>query len=266
MQSQSAPTTNITDLQWYGRWLDLQLRNVPPLISHRLRCFPQIFLEVAKLAKIGYNIEDIAIRLLQLELIEPGDSDNGETARIFVFAVLGWQTMLYEASFQTCPPQQLAIADVLDGHFGQAFMKLKQDQSRVSHCLSDFLLGFGLMLPREGICISEDPEDCQAFESVAIVKPEEFNAALLHCLARINIKWIDVIAPHLEFDKVTNTLFLFRYPSFCMANIPLQENITSVIHRYASISFLKKKKTLLIAYIVAPPKAMTMKIGRQRWK
>ena len=179
---------------------------------------------------MGCSIEDIATRLLQLELIEAENCDERQVARVIAFTVLGWQTMLYEAAFQTCHPQLLAVTDVLDGHFGQAFMQLKQDHSRVSRCLSDFLLGFGLMLPRENICISEDSEDCQAFESVAAINPGEFNAALLQSLARINIKWIDVMAPHLEFDKATNTLFLFRYPSFCAMNIPPQGNLKGVIH------------------------------------
>lgn len=231
-QNQLSSTIDIANLEWYGQWLSRQFKNVPPSIAHSLVSFPRIFEKVAESAGLGCSLEEIATRLLQLDLIKSGDLYNDiQIARTVVFAILGWQTMLYEPAFQTCPPQQLAIADVLDGHFSQAFMKLKQDQSRVSDCLSDFLLGFGLMLPREDLCISEDPEDCHAFESVTIIHPAEFNVALLQSLARINIKWIDVMAPHLEFDKATNTLFLFRYPSFCLANIPSQEIHNGVIYR-----------------------------------
>ena len=111
-------------------------------------------------------------------------------------------------------------------------MTLKQDQSTVKRSLPEFLVGFGLMLPRENLCISDDPEECLAFERVSITSPDMFNAALLQSLARINFKWVDVMAPHLEFDKATNTVFLFRYPSFCMANIPPQRdsNVRGVIH------------------------------------
>lgn len=229
-QNKLSSTIDIANLQWYSRWLDRQFKNVPPLIAHSLVSFPHIFQEVAEFAGAGCSLEETATRLLELDLIRSGDYDGRQVARTIVFAILGWQTMLYEPAFQTCPPQQLAIADVLDGHFGQAFMKIKQDQSRVSDRLSDFLLGFGLMLPREDLCVSEDPEDCHAFESVAIIHPAEFNVALLQSLARVNIKWIDVMAPHLEFDKATNTLFLFRYPSFCLANIPSKEFYNGVIY------------------------------------
>ncbi|KAH0565850.1 hypothetical protein GP486_000747 [Trichoglossum hirsutum] len=230
-------TANSTHLQWYSRWLDQQLKNVPPFIVDRLECFPTTFLEIAKFAKGNSSIDDIATSLLQSDLIKVQDAGDGrEAARTLVFAILGWQTMLYAPAFGTCPPQQLSIVDVLGGYTGQAFMTLKQDHSRIACCLPDFLLGFGLMLPRENLCISEDPEDCQAFEKVAIVNPAEFNASLLRNLARINIQWVDVMAPHLEFDKATNTLFLFRYPSFCIANIPSNEDphTRGVIHGCAA--------------------------------
>lgn len=229
-QNQLTSTIDIANLQWYDRWLHLQLKNVPPPMAQSLGSFPQIFQLVAEFTGRGCSLEEMAERLLLLDLIKFGGYDTKQVARTIVFAILGWQTMLYEPAFQTCPPQQLAIADVLDGYFGQAFMKLKQDQSRVGDCLPDFLLGFGLMLPTEGLCISDDPEDCHAFENVTIIHPAEFNVAVLHSLAGINVKWIDVMAPHLEFDKATNTLFLFRYPSFCLANISSQETNSGVIH------------------------------------
>jgi hypothetical protein len=203
-------------------WFDKQLKSLPSPISERLRSPLEIFQAVANFCKSETSIHDVANHLLALDLIETnGSEDEGRhIAKSITFAILGWQTMLYRPAFGTCPPQQLAIEDVLDGYTGQAYMTLKQDQSRIKSCLADFLLGFGLMLPSENLCVSDDPEDCLAFEKVAIVGPDEFNAALLKSFAHISIKWVDTLAPHLEFDKATNTLFLFRYPSFCMANLP----------------------------------------------
>jgi hypothetical protein len=225
--------TNIKYLRWYGRWLDLQVDNMPKSITERVHSFSAAFLEIANSAKASGSIEDIATNLMRLNLFDSGDTDDEKRmARTFVFAVLGWQTMLYKPAFGTCPSQQLAIADELDGYTGQAFMTLKQDYSRIKCALPDFLLGFGLMLPKQNVFLGEDDEDRQALEKVSIISPGEFNAALLESLARINIEWVDVMAPHLEFDKATNTLFLFRYPSFCMTNIPSESdsNATGVIH------------------------------------
>lgn len=164
-------------------------RNVPPPMRRRVRSFPEILEQVAKLANNGSSIDDIAKALIDADLIDTGEfNDAQQIGRIFAFAVLSWQTMLYQPAFQTTPLQQFALADVLDGYTGQAFMTLQQDQSRITHFLTDFLLGFGLMISRENVDLGEDLEDCQAFEKIAVVRAEEFNAALLRSLARVNIK------------------------------------------------------------------------------
>lgn len=152
-QNKLTSTIDTVNLQWYDRWLHLKFRNVPPSIAQPLASFPHIFQLVAEFTGRGWSLEEMAERLLLLDLIKSWGYDTKQVARTIVFAILGWQTMRYELAFQTCPPQQLAIADVLDSYFGQTFMKLKQYQSRVSDCLSDFLLGFGLMLPTEGLCV-----------------------------------------------------------------------------------------------------------------
>jgi hypothetical protein len=195
-------------------------------------------MEVALVTTAGTSIDDMASHLLRRELVKSRkDQDERLAARSIAFAILGWQTMLYQPALGTCPLQLLAIADVMDGYNGQAFMKFRQDQSTIKRPLSDFLLGFGLMLPKENICVSEDPEDCQAYEKVDIVRPEELNASLLHQLARIEIEWVDVMAPHLEFDKATNKLYLFRHPSFCLVNVSLREESDMRSMIYQSVCF-----------------------------
>jgi hypothetical protein len=232
-------TTNVvTQIPWYSWWLEQQLKNVPQSIADQFRYpsdFITAFLEVANCARTKecFGIDDIVASLLSLDATQVQHTDNRwEAARAFVFAILGWQTMLYAPSFGTSPPHQLAIADVLDGFVGQAFMVFKQNQTSAKRCLPDFLLGFGLMLPRENICISEDTEDRQAFDSLTVINPGEFNAYSLQSIAKIRIKWVDVLSPHMEFDKATNTLFLYRYPSFCIANLPSPDDVSSkgVIH------------------------------------
>lgn len=49
-QNNLSSTIDIANLQWYGRWLDRQFKNVPPSIAHSLVSFPQIFQEVAEFA------------------------------------------------------------------------------------------------------------------------------------------------------------------------------------------------------------------------
>ncbi|KAI9719974.1 MAG: hypothetical protein M1812_003099 [Candelaria pacifica] len=245
-------------LLFYRWWLDQQLGVLPAAFLTLLpgtaqtldfgACSPltEIFLSIAGYIKtervpvIDNIIEQLrTVGLLRVVSNSEGRSEDiQQLCRSLVFAILGWQTMLYQASFGTCPPQQLAIVDDLDGYRGQAFMELRQEQDCAKRQLKTFLMGFGVLLAPKNMCISDFPEECQAFESVTVVGPEEINFFLLQSIAHVKIKWIDVLAPHLEYDKSTNTLFLFRYPSFCTASLPCRHDEEAisrgVIHRSVS--------------------------------
>ncbi len=227
----SKSTAETTHLAWYNRWLDWRLSSMPISIVERLHSIPQAFEEVATHIKFGDNIDETATALVKSGFIRGQLCEEDlQVARCIVFAMLGWQTMLFEPSFHTCPPGQFALTDVLEGCNCQAFWTTKQDQSKSCLCLADFLLGFGLMLPKGNLCISEDVEDRNAFDDVVLVGHKSFNAALLHIVAHVKIEWVDVMALHMEYNKASNILYLFRYPSFCLANVPSQPGSKGVIH------------------------------------
>ena len=201
----------------------------------------RLFLEVATTLKsqaepsIDHVIDELVANKF---LSQISDEDSLNTCRGIVFAILGWQTMLFQPSFGTCPPQQLSVVDDFDGHQGQAFMAFKQDTSEAKRRLDDFLMGFGLLIPPRNTCISEDIEEKQAFDSIFAVEPEQFNGFVLNSIAHIQIRWTDCLAVHLEYHKATNMLYLFRYPSFCAASLPalLKGNsVGSVMHRLAGL-------------------------------
>lgn len=184
------------------------------------------------------SIDKITTHLLEDGILEP--TSNSETLLIsknLVFAVIGWQTMLYRPNMQSCPLVLLAIANEMDGHQGQAHMCLKQNHSACKRPMHEFLLGFGVLLPPRNFSVLESPEDKIAFNELKTATAVSFNAHLLVSIGRINIKWTDSLACHLEFDTSSNTLFLFRYPSFCVANLPLDTSVSpykSVIHACAA--------------------------------
>ncbi|KAK5126511.1 hypothetical protein LTR16_003033, partial [Cryomyces antarcticus] len=229
--------TDDASLDWYHHWLQERIEQLPSAVTKRIRSFPAVFCKVAVLTKSKCSINEIAASLPRSDMLETPDTDDDRRLlTCVVFALLGWQTMLYEPALGIAPPQQLAVADVLDGFSSQALTSLKQDCSQARRSLPDFLLGFGLMLPRGNLCMSEDHDERDAFEKTAVVGSRDLNAALLHSLARVTIKWVDVMAPHLELDKATNTLFLYRYPSFCLANIQPYDGVGNrgVIHGCAA--------------------------------
>ena len=178
--------------------------------------------------------------ILASGLIEEANGKN-ETleARSLVFAIIGWQTMLYRPALGTCPPQQLAVIDEQDGYRGQAFMALKQFQGSAKRPLHEFLMGFGILLPPADLCTSTSVEVRKSFTDLRTVEPSSFNAFLLHSIGQFKIKWVDVLSCHLEFDDRAKTIFLFRYPSFCVAcgNSGMEERSpATVIHAGAAPS------------------------------
>lgn len=179
----------------------------------------RIFSEIATFAISSQypSIDDIVAHLLLSGLIEEGNGTNGTPeARSLVFAIIGWQTMLYRPALGTCPPQQLAVIDEQDGYRGQAFMALQQFQGSAKRPLHEFLMGFGILLPPSNLCTSTNAEVRKSFTELKTVEPSSFNAFLLDSIGHFKIKWVDVLSCHLEFDERANTIFLFRYPSFCI--------------------------------------------------
>ena len=157
------------------------------------------------------------------------DLDNKEilTGRALVFAMLGWQTMLYRPSFETSPVEELAIVNVYHGYQGHAYQKFKQDAKNSEKRLDLFLEGFELLLPPGNEWHSYNTEE------ITKIEPGEFNAYVLHSIAHVKLKWVDTLPLHLEFNKSTNTMYLFRYPSFCSASQPYiakEDTSYAVIH------------------------------------
>ena len=222
------------NLGWFHWWLDRQIASLPHTFygvlprdaqtSETARShFRKTFVEVARSVKahsepcIDCIVDDLVLaKLFKEDLAD----DEILICRTLVFAMLGWQTMLYQPSFGTSPLGQFAVIDDFDGFHGQAFLAFKQDRKNSKRRLDEFLMGFGLLVPPKNTCFSEDLEEKSAFDSITTVDSGEFNAYVLSTIAHINIKWVDALSVHLEYNKATNTLYLFRYPSFCAASQP----------------------------------------------
>ncbi|KAL8993730.1 MAG: hypothetical protein Q9169_006127 [Polycauliona sp. 2 TL-2023] len=223
------PVTCNQCLDWYTIWLVNQLKTIPTstlsvVVGHDATAtqwtlpLAKAFSEIAQCAKTAQSpsIDDITEHLVKKGVLEVTTRKESHLeARNFVFAVLGWQTMLYRPALGICPPQQLAVADEQDGYRGQAFMTLKQHHLSTKRPIHELLMGFGILLPPANYCTSTDLEERRAFDDLKTIGSDIFNAFLLDSIAHVKFKWVDVVSCHLEFDERTNTLFLFRFPSFC---------------------------------------------------
>lgn len=237
-------------LDWYPEWIHTQVANLPAELSDCIKSITQVFDEVALSVKTKHSLDATAQALLDRQLIiSNGRTDAIVLARMTVFAIIGWQSMLYQAD-TTRVTGSLALTDTLEGYRSSAFFRIRPTNPHIGRPLADLLLDFGLMLPKAELCTSEETEDLEAFEDIKVVTPGCLNAAALFSLGQFNFKWVDTIAPHLELDKATNTIFLFQYPSFCLANMggAEKETFDSVLHRCGFIKPLSYSVLLTMKY------------------
>lgn len=225
------------NFQWYDRWIRRQIQEQPEELfstisipekgpeKHWTSCFGKVWEAVALCITTS---DDTSIDSVIANLVDNGNVDSiaPETHLItknLVFAIIGWQTMLYIPDIHSCPPSQLAINSQMGSHQGQAHMSLKQAQSSSRKHIHEFLLGFGMLLPPRNFSPSQSTEDEAAFNELTTVAASSFNAHFLTSIGGITIEWVDSLPCHLEFDPDSNTLFLFGYPSFCCP-LPLSGN------------------------------------------
>ena len=185
----------------------------------------------------GPSVDSIAQSLLSKKSLQQ-DAENisPDQARSLVFAILGWQTMLYRPDFGSCSGSQLAIADETNGYRGHAHMCLKQYHTACKKALCDFLKGFGVMLPCQNFSALSTDDDKHAFERYSTFSPTTLNAHLLCRVGRFNIAWTDSLSCHLELDRSSNTLYIFRYPSFCLVQLEDAEAFHTTLHACATHS------------------------------
>jgi hypothetical protein len=188
-----------------------------PCISEH---FITIWLEVSRYLSSETNPRiDVLVDHLRHENILIADGKETQTlAKSIVFAIIGWQTMLYRPDCGSCPPSQLSIKDELRGHRGLAHMALQQSETCCKRPLYECLMGFGMLLPPPNFNAQDLPEHTKAFAELQVVGSNTLNASLLATLGRLSVRWTDCLACHLELDTNTDVVYMFRYPSFCVAN------------------------------------------------
>lgn len=231
------------DMSWYDTWLSRQLKELPYCLtglrvaSHMLpdrQCLNTLFEAIEDFAN---RIEGVSIDEITKYLQETGIFDTAQELlgpqRLLVFAILGWRSMLYQAAFNVCSVQELAIhQDSGQPHSGLVF-----DTYRVSAELSDrplsvLLKAFGQLLPARSSQIahlaSENSKTAPVWQPL---HPTETNAHLLHVLLNVRIQWVDMLALHLDYDKSSRTLSLFGYPSFCLEMLHSRNDLFLFQHR-----------------------------------
>ena len=182
------------------------------------------------------SIDSTVGHLLKKELVKMDDDIEAlNNMRNLVFAIIGWQTMLYKPDMGSCPKFQLGIVDETDGYQEDAYMSLRQDQSTSKKPLYEFLIGFGVLLPCHNFGIVTSDDETKVMETTKGVSPSLLNVHLLTSVGGIHIKWTDSLAFHLQHEPNSNTLYIFRFPTFCATNLLKEKDCTkSTLHSCAA--------------------------------
>ncbi|PYI09528.1 hypothetical protein BO78DRAFT_30111 [Aspergillus sclerotiicarbonarius CBS 121057] len=233
----------VVDLTWYEGWLTDQLSHLP-FCLHNLRVGDNsqlsiqtvkgLFIAVGSSAREneGLSIDEIIQHLQDDDILEEGE-EHLASQRLLIFAILGWQSMLYQAAFNVSSVQELAIHhDSCQPQSGMVF-----DAYRVSADLSDrplsiLLKAFGNLLPARSSALPRlASENTKLAATWQPLYPTETNAYLFHTLLSVRFQWVDTLALHLDYDKSSRTLSLFSYPSMCLDALQSR----GIVYAFASI-------------------------------
>ncbi|PMD48235.1 hypothetical protein L207DRAFT_626994 [Hyaloscypha variabilis F] len=232
-----APTSPPSDFHWYLKWLCVQISILPEAEASlladdpdsntiRLRensRFHRTFLAINQIIRSEDNlsIDEILEKLMEKNPLAPysGTQDVLVVQRRLVFAMLGWQSMLFLPAPNTRRSSNLNIYRAP----GEPNSGLIFDDWSVSTDLADrplaiLLKAFGNLLPARSRSSENIASELtkQAFSWKAL-SSSDINGYLLHTLLRVHIRWVDTLSLHLDYDKSTRSLSLFRHPSFCVA-------------------------------------------------
>lgn len=238
------------DFGWYLEWLAQQVQNLPDCLVDLVKdqdessiidfapgtVLCRIFTAVNRFARESQSpsINEIIEHLQEGHIFGLADYETalGLAQRLLIFAILGWQTMLYLPSFNTCPLTQLEIHQ----HIDQPNSRLVYDTFQMPAELADrpiaiLLKGYGNLLPaRRQDLTKVASETSRAASSWNPIKVDEMNAHFLFSFLNVNISWVDTLALHLDYDKSSRTLSLFKYPSMCVATL----ETTGALYAFAS--------------------------------
>ncbi|TLD09705.1 hypothetical protein PspLS_11344 [Pyricularia sp. CBS 133598] len=216
------------DKNWYASWIKQRLKDLPPSLLEievsgvplgRPGSYKRLAQAIDQFAlrMEGTSVNDIIEHLYETNVLRKDQHVSSTSYRVLVFACLGWQSMLFLPAFNVCSFAELAIYyDDNQPNSGLVFDTFRVPSHLSDRPLSILLKAFGHILPAGPTrALSLPTETLKSVASWKALWPEEINVYLLQVLLRVRLRWVDCLALHLDYDKSTQTLCLFAYPSIC---------------------------------------------------
>lgn len=226
---QSTDASAFIDLSWYDAWLTRQLEYLPfsvkslrvgkATLSENLQLGPLFeAVQVYDPQDVEVTVDSIIWYLQNVDMLDRAE-EFLDAQRLLIFAVLGWRSMLFQAAFNVCSLNYLAIHQDSDQpQSGLVFDEYKKPADHVSSLpLPIVPKAFGNLIPSRSSALAQvASEKSKTLSSWLPLYPKETNSYLLQTLLRVQIRWVDTLALHLDYDKSTRTLSIFTFPSFCL--------------------------------------------------
>lgn len=156
--------------------------------------------------------------LRALSLLRDERNEGPALSHYFVFCLIGPMTCLYYASnpdkhegfnWRNFEIQSICVST---SHRFWCYFDSVSSSLSFHGPVSNFLAGFGDILPLA------DGEGLTAVSEEALWDPRQFNADVMQKTLGMQIIWTDILGAHLDFDSVTNTVYLFKRASLCLLN------------------------------------------------
>lgn len=147
------------------------------------------------------------------------------------FSLIGWLLLLYVPARKARPNEMQAAEQRI-----RSGLRYKVSPELVNRPLDELLRSFGNILPRreeqrDSAVASTDLEEARVKLEVT-----HLNAAALKTMANIQIRWVDTLGEHLEFnpsDEKGPSVGVFKCPSFCR----LYQSDSSILAMHVLLAF-----------------------------
>lgn len=222
---------------WYAKWIDSKRATCETLLAEVTpQTHLKTFLHTAKILQLHpqLSIDGIAAQLEKDDYFHPQPDDTDPDAlrmqslkRDLVFAMVGWITFLYVPEIEPSS-STFRISNFIDETLYLSTVRPHSDAKRK---MPMFLKGFGFLLPLPQREILRSNSDLsRQIQPSPSVSSTTLNGELLHTLGKLRIEWTETLPAHLQLDIQFKKLYLFRYPSYCLSNIPTRND-----HRQAGL-------------------------------
>jgi len=235
---------------WYISFLEFKIRESwPTIFRGMLKGINSldaqneglsVVFEILRVVVVEFSRENIALtdlvdQLYNKELLNTTDGERSH-AKQLVFIVFGWITALYPPRYDPEPMKlqliNTSLSPALESTKRQsprrrikAFETYEQsleDNDHLDQPLHTLLGTFGRIMPQQNRQTSMMGGHSTPLMAAPPRPDEQWLELSLLCfhtlekVAFISIEWVDSLSQHLEFDRGTKALKIFRLPSLCL--------------------------------------------------